>query len=83
MTPENGSKRGGARPGAGRPKSEREKRQISVHISLEVVDKLDAIAKKVKLPRSAVIEALAVYAFDNGGFEAADKWRPIRLNGSD
>ena len=73
MTPK--SKRGGARPGAGRPKSEHKKRQISVHISEEVVDKLDAIAKEVKLPRSAVIEALAVYAFDNGGFKWRDRWR--------
>ena len=70
MTPKNESKRGGARPGAGRPKSEHKKRQISVHISEEVVDKLDAVAREVKLPRSAVIEALAIYAFDNAGYEA-------------
>ena len=70
MTPKNESKRGGARPGAGRPKSEHKKRQISVHISEEVVDKLDSVAREVRLTRSAVIEALFVYAFDNAGYEA-------------
>ena len=65
MTPKNESKRGGARPGAGRPKSEHKKRQISVHISEDIAERLDAIAKDRQMPRSQVIETLlAVCVFD-------------------
>jgi hypothetical protein len=70
MTLENGSKRGGARPGAGRPRNKHKKRQISIHIREDIASKLDALARKRQISRSQAIEALAVYAFDNGGSES-------------
>ena len=84
MTLENGSKRGGARPGAGRPKSEHKKRQISVHISEDIAERLDSIAKERKMPRSQVIEALlAVYVFDDVGFEAVVRYLAAKIRWRD
>ena len=84
MTPKNESKRGGARPGAGRPKSEHKKRQISVHISEDIAEKLDAIAKERQMPRSQVIEALlAVYVFDDVGFEAVVRYLAAKIRWRD
>ena len=80
MTPKNESKRGGARPGAGRPKSEHKKRQISVHISEDIAERLDSIAKERKMPRSQVIETLlAVYVFDDVGFEAVVRYLAAKI----
>lgn len=52
---------GGKREGAGRPQSEHRKKQITVTIPPEVLEKVDNLAQKRNLSRS---EALALILLD-------------------
>lgn len=47
--------RGGARPGAGRPKSDVETQVVAVRLPKAMVKALDEYAKKMKSPRGSII----------------------------